>query len=217
MRNALAILVFLLLGTPLFPDEPTRPNVLFIAIDDLRNFVNCFGYEQVLTPNIDRLAERGTIFTNAHNQAPMSGPSRASVMTGIMPYNSGAYGFVNWRKVPVLQEATTLNGHFKNNGYHTMSGGKIYHGNTGSEEWDEVYCKAQHKDGTWGDEAMKTGDLALKSYGGMKRNGPVDLPDEAFHDTLTASMAVERLQREYDKPWFLAVGFTKPHLAWIAL
>lgn len=216
MRNSLTILLFLLLGTPLFPDAPTRPNVLFIAIDDLRNFVNCFGYEQVLTPNIDRLAERGTIFTNAHNQAPMCGPSRSSLMTGIMPYNSGAYGFVNWRKVPVLQAATTLNAHFKNNGYHTMSGGKIYHGNDGSEEWDEVYCKAQHKGGTWGDEAIKPRDLALKSYDGMKRNGPVDLPDEAFHDTLTASMAVERLQREYDKPWFLAVGFTKPHLAWIA-
>lgn len=193
-----------------------KPNVLFIAIDDLRNFVNCFGYDQVHTPNMDRLAERSTIFTNAHNQAPMCGPSRASVMTGIQPYNSGAYGFVDWRAVPVLQAATTLNRHFKDNGYHTMSGGKIYHGNAGDTDWDEVYCKANHKNGTWGEKEIRNEDLALKAYGGMKRNGPVDLPDEAFHDTLTANLAIERLQRDYDKPFFLAVGFTKPHLSWIA-
>lgn len=194
-----------------------QPNVLFIAIDDLRNFVNCFGYEQAITPNMDRLAEQSTLFLNAHNQAPMCGPSRASVMTGIQPYNSGAYGFVDWRNVPKLKEATTLNRHFTDNGYHTMCGGKIYHGNAlRAEDWKEIYCKAQHKGGTWGKKAIRKEDLAIQAYGGMKKNGPVDLPDEAFHDTMTANMAIERLTRDYDKPWFLAVGFTKPHLPWIA-
>jgi hypothetical protein len=151
----------------------SKPNVLFIAIDDLRNFVNCFGYEQAITPNMDRLAEQSTVFLNAHNQAPMCGPSRASVMTGIQPYNSGAYGFVDWREVPVLKAATTLNRHFKDNGYHTMGGGKIYHGNAGDSDWSEVYCKANHKGGTWGEKEVKKEDLALQAYGGMKRNGPV--------------------------------------------
>jgi len=146
-----------------------HPNVLFIAIDDLRNFVNCFGYEQAITPNMDRLAEQSTVFLNAHNQAPMCGPSRASVMTGIQPYNSGAYGFVDWREVSVLKAATTLNRHFTNNGYHTMGGGKIYHGNADDMGWDEVYCKANHKAGTWGEKEIKKADLALQAYGGMKK------------------------------------------------
>ncbi|VGO21884.1 sulfatase [Pontiella sulfatireligans] len=196
--------------------QAEKPNVLFIAIDDLRNFVGCFGYDQVLTPNIDKLAEQSTVFLNAHNQAPMCGPSRSSLMNGIQPYNSGAYGFVDWRKVPMLNGATPLNKHFKNNGYHTMSGGKIYHGNTLRDgDWDEIYCKAQHKDGTWGEEEIRPEDRSLQSYGGFKVCGPSELPDEAFHDTMTADMAVERLKRDYDKPWFLAVGFTKPHLSWI--
>lgn len=196
--------------------ESSKPNVLFIAIDDLRNFVNCFGYDQVKTPNIDRLAEQSTVFLNAHNQAPMCGPSRSSLMTGIQPYNSGAYGFVDWRKVPMLNESTPLNKQFKDNGYHTMAGGKIYHGNTlRAGDWDEIYCKAQHKGGTWGEEEIKPEDRALQTYSGMKVCGPSELPDEAFHDTMTADMAVERLERDYDKPWFLAVGFTKPHLSWI--
>jgi arylsulfatase A-like enzyme len=214
-------LTIALVGGAVYAGQPLRlpqdrPNVLFVAIDDLRNFVHCFGYEQAITPNMDRLAEQSTVFLNAHNQAPMCGPSRASVMTGIQPYNSGAYGFVDWRKVPKLKAATTLNRHFTDNGYHTMGGGKIYHGNADDMGWDEVYCKANHKEGTWGEKEIRKDDLALQAYGGMKKNGPVDLPDEAFHDTLTANMAIERLQRDYDKPWFLAVGFTKPHLSWIA-
>jgi len=214
-RIAVAIVMTLLAGTAQAGAD--KPNVLFIAIDDLRNFVNCFGYDQVLTPNIDRLAERSTLFLNAHNQAPMCGPSRASAMSGLQPFTSGAYGFVSWDKVPMFKETTSLNKHFKDNGYHTMSGGKIYHGSSYNEaDWDELYCKANHKGGTWGEKEIKKKDLALKTYFGLKSNGPVDLPDEAFHDTLTANLAIERLQRDYDKPWFLAVGFTKPHLSWIA-
>lgn len=193
-----------------------KPNVLFIAIDDLRNFVGCFGYDQAITPNMDRLAEQSTIFLNAHCAAPMCGPSRSALMTGVQPYHSGVYGFADWRKAPGLQDAVPLNLHFKNHGYYTMSGGKIYHGNTHrAGDWDEVYCKANHKEGTWGEEEIRQEDRSLKKYFGMKVCGPSDLPESAFHDTMTADMAVEKLQQEYDKPWFLAVGFTKPHLSWI--
>lgn len=207
-----------------------KPNVLFIAIDDLRNFVNCFGYDQVLTPNMDRLAERSTIFTNAHNQAPMCGPSRSSVMTGIMPYNSGAYGFVDWRHVPLLKSATTLNRHFLDSGYDTRIGGKIYHGNTArSADLSPnggMYSKAQHTHGTWGERAVPSEDRALSTYWGFRKtNGPSDAPEEQFNDTITADLAIAQLQDlgqagalggEKDAPWFLAVGFTKPHLAWTA-
>lgn len=226
--NRIACASLLIFGQWLAAQSRQQPNVLFIAIDDLRNFVNCFGYDQVLTPNIDRLAERSTIFTNAHNQAPMCGPSRSSIMTGIMPYNSGAYGFVDWREVPVLAASTTLNNHFFTNGYDTRLGGKIYHGNYRKTEVtdDGDYCKAKHDGGTWGEEGVPTLDRALESYRGFSKvNGPSDTPEADFHDTKTADLAIAQLEDTgvagalggvNGDPWFLGVGFTKPHLAWAA-
>jgi arylsulfatase A-like enzyme len=227
IRRVLFLAAIMLLGHAA-KAQTTPPNVLFIAIDDLRNFVNCFGYSQVLTPNLDALAERSTIFTNAHNQAPMCGPSRSSVMTGIMPYSSGAYGFVDWREVPVLATSTTLNNHFFSNGYDTRLGGKIYHGNLRKEELttDGYYSKAKHDGGTWGEEGVPTADRALQSYRGFSKvNGPSDTPEAEFNDTITADLAIDQLQDTgvagvlggvNDDPWFLGVGFTKPHLAWTA-
>ena len=217
VKKVLALLVFMSIFQLLHAVEPSKPNVLFLAIDDLRNFVGCFGYDQVKTPNIDRLAKRSMVFNNAHNQAPMCGPSRASCLTGIQPYNSGAYGFVDWRKVPLLNNSTSLPAHFLNNGYHTMSAGKIFHGNQRKRsDWSEVVCNAQHKKGTWGNASVKQGDKSLKTYHGIKINGPSDLPEEKFHDTMTATKVIGTLQKKYTKPFFLAVGFTKPHLPWIA-
>jgi arylsulfatase A-like enzyme len=211
-------IIFILFSIKNVIQASDKPNVLFLAIDDLRNFVNCFGYEQAITPNLDRLAKRSTIFTNAHNQAPMCGPSRTSCMTGTMPHVSGAYGFVDLRKVPYLKKATTLNRHFKNNGYQTYTVGKIYHGNTYIEgDWTKVLGKAMHKGGTWASDSMKKEDLAIKSYfHGKKACGPSDIPEEKFHDTITADIAVKQLQAMNEQPWFLAVGFTKPHLPWVA-
>jgi arylsulfatase A-like enzyme len=215
-KQAIALtLICTCLSTSLWGQN--KPNVLFIAIDDLRNFVNCFGYHQAITPNMDQLAKKSVVFTNAHNQAPMCGPSRSSVMTGIQPYRSGAYGFVDWREVPKCFESSTLPGHFIENGYQTLCGGKIFHGNSlRPSDWSDIYCKAQHKGGTWGTKSLKEADYALKRYWGMKVNGPSDLPESKFHDTMTANLAVKQLKRSHHKPFFLAVGFTKPHLPWIA-
>lgn len=112
------------------PTEAAKPNVLLIAIDDLNDWVGCLGgHPDAKTPNIDRLAKRGVLFTNAHCQAPICNPSRASIMYGLRPSNSGVY--MNTPRpwtVPALKEHVTMPRHFAANGYLTLTTGKIYHG-----------------------------------------------------------------------------------------
>jgi len=116
---------------PVTETEPSpKPNVLFIAIDDLNDWIGALGgHRQSVTPNIDRLAARGMLFTNAHCAAPACNPSRAALMTGIRPTTSGVY--LNpqpWRRSPVLEDAVTIPQHFRAHGYRAVGSGKIYHG-----------------------------------------------------------------------------------------
>src|SRR5258706_12258168 len=106
-----------------------RPNVLFIAIDDLNDWVGCLkGHPQVRTPHMDRLAARGTLFTNAHCQAPLCNPSRTSVMTGLRPSSTGVYALQPWfRTAGPLKEIVTLPQHFASSGYETLMTGKVHH------------------------------------------------------------------------------------------
>src|SRR5688572_16050144 len=106
-----------------------RPNVLFIAIDDLNDWVGCLGgHSHARTPNLDRLAARGTLFRNAHCQAPLCNPSRSSILTGLRPSTTGIYGLVpGIRAVPALKERVTLPQSFARAGYFTFTCGKIYH------------------------------------------------------------------------------------------
>src|ERR1044071_8602500 len=107
-----------------------KPNVLFIAIDDLNDWVGPLGgHPQVKTPNIDALAKRGTTFTNAHCQSPLCNPSRTSVLTGLRPSTTGVYALAPWfRTSEKLKDHATLFQWFQKNGYATISTGKIFHG-----------------------------------------------------------------------------------------
>src|SRR3954454_569164 len=109
--------------------EPTRRNVLFIAADDLNDWIGGLGgHPQVKTPNLDRLARRGTLFTNAHCQAPLCNPSRSSLLTGLRPSTTGIYGLTpGIRAVPALKEVVTLPQHVAAHGYHTFTTGKVCH------------------------------------------------------------------------------------------
>src|SRR3954447_17744925 len=118
---------------PLLPAaaaDSIRPNVLFIAIDDLNDWVGCLGgHPDTKTPNIDRLASRGMLFTRAYCGAPVCNPSRGGLMTGIRPSTSGVYENQQpMRQSPVLRDAITLPQHFMAHGYRAVGGGKIYHG-----------------------------------------------------------------------------------------
>ena len=183
------------------------PNVLFIAIDDLNDWVGCLdGHPQVKTPNIDALAERGTLFTNAHCQAPICNPSRTSVMTGLRPSTTGIYGLAPWfRTVDALKDLVTLPQHFSKAGYTTYTVGKIYHRNPGLKEFDVV---GKTERGL----SPKTKRVATPR-GGRGMDWAVYPFDESDHkDWKTATWAVEQLDQKPEDPFFLAVGFALPHV-----
>jgi arylsulfatase A-like enzyme len=195
--------------------QTKRPNVLFIAIDDLNDWVGCLGgHPDVKTPNLDKLAQRGVLFTNAHCSAPACNPSRASLMTGVLPSTSGVY--LNpqpWRKSPVLTDATTLPQHFMANGYRVVGGGKIYHGGfPDPPSWHE-YFPSQKKNKP--DDPMPPN----RPLNGIPKTahfdwGPVDVPDDQMGDWKVATWAISELRKKHDKPFFLGCGFFRPHLPW---
>src|SRR6266487_7143541 len=114
---------------PVAQASERHPNVLFIAIDDLNDWVGCLGgHPQARTPNIDRLAARGTLFLNAHVQAPLCNPSRASLLTGLRPSTTGIYSLQpGIRAVPMLKHHVTLPQHLAAQGYSTFCAGKVFH------------------------------------------------------------------------------------------
>lgn len=126
-------------------DAIDRPNVLFIAVDDLNDWVGCLGgHPQAKTPNIDRLAKKGVLFEQAHCAAPLCSPSRTSIMTGLRPSTTGIYGNLNWfRDMPQYKDWVTLPQYFRRHGYVAWGGGKLYHQAHGkfsdATAWDHVY------------------------------------------------------------------------------
>ena len=128
MNKFLLLLVFLSLTLGLTGAD--KPNILFIAIDDQNDWIGCMdGHPLVKTPHIDKLAARGTLFTNAHTQSPLCNSSRTSLTVGLRPSTTGIHGLAPWfRDVPQWADLVALPQHFANNGYQTYSNGKIYHG-----------------------------------------------------------------------------------------
>jgi arylsulfatase A-like enzyme len=198
-----------------------RPNVLFIVVDDLNDWVGPLGgHPQVKTPNFDRLAARGVTFTNAHCQAPMCNPSRTSFMTGLRPSTTGVYALDPWfRTAEPLKNLVTLPQHFEQNGYVTLCTGKIHH--------DGFPPKDERKDGVefsrWGFAGShgpypKTKNVETVSKHPMLNWGVYPGRDEEMSDYKVASWAIEQLKNPPadGKPFFLAVGFRRPHVPCLA-
>ena len=190
--------------------EQTQPNVLFIAVDDLREWVGHLGgHPLAKTPNIDRLAQAGVSFTHAYCSAPLCNPSRISLLTGIAPYKSGVYG--NGERLrDKLPEAVTLMEHFRASGYHVSGCGKIFHGTKAydSESWDNYFVPARSI------RRAKIQRSASLPEGAWAPWGPLDLRDEEMFDGKLANWVVKQLKANSEQPFFLACGFTKPHLPW---
>ena len=148
-RHWLICLVALGLSVALGQAAAKRPNVLFIAIDDLNDWVGCLGgHPQVRTPDINRLARRGVLFSNAHCQAPICNPSRTSFMTGLRPSTTGIYENRPWFRTTALnRDRVTLTEHFSANGYETFTAGKIFHGTAAydKDSWDTYFKPAGSK------------------------------------------------------------------------
>jgi len=216
--------------------DESRPNVLFIAVDDLRPELGCYGMKHVISPNIDRLASEGTVFTRAYCQSGVCNPSRASLLTGLRPDTIGVWDLdTHFRDI--VPDVTTLPEHFGNNGYHSTAIGKIYHNILPDpQSWseDKMYIEGYpyDPDAVYCDEgnlqyiehrkaeitAAGRQDRCIDEFGQwyLKANATEmpDVPDEAYYDGAQTAVAVERLGElaGRDEPFFFGVGYYRPHL-----
>ena len=187
--------------------ESPPPNVLLISIDDLNDWTSCLGgHPQIKTPHIDRLADRGTLFANAHCQAPVCNPSRASMLTGRYPHTSGVYFLSpDLRKSPVLAHVATLPEHFANHGYKTMGVGKIFHG--GDQRFFQEFGGRKQLAGPRPPAKIsQPHGHPLWDWGAFPER------DEQIPDYHSAKWTAKRLGEEHNKPFFLACGFFRPHV-----
>ena len=177
-------------------------NVLFIVVDDLRPFLGCYGQPEMHTPNIDRLAQRGTLFNRAYCQYPLCNPSRTSLLTGLRPETTRvASNSAGFRER--LPKAVTLPQHFKTSGYHTQSVGKIAH-NLAMQ--DDAYSWSAP---SWA-QPFYVNRLLNPSWQAL------DVEDDELRDGKIAKRTVEALEEIQNTQFFLAVGFHKPHLPFYA-
>jgi arylsulfatase A-like enzyme len=216
----LSFIIFLLTVFLSLTAQSKRPNVLFIAVDDLRPELSCFGQGSIISPNIDKLAEEGLLFTRAYCNIPVCGASRSSLMSGIRP-NRNRFTSARSRVERDVPGTTTLPMHFKNNGYTTISIGKLFdydYDTPGS--WNEIRGYPQGDwYGRW--QAYVTEESVAQFEGDYERGrfrGPsfeaADGPDHTYVDGLIAEEAIFKLNELSQKgePFFLGVGFLKPHL-----
>jgi arylsulfatase A-like enzyme len=210
-----------------------KPNILFIAIDDLNDWLGCMDtHPQVRSPVMDKLAAQGVLFTEAHCAAPVCGPSRTAIMSGLRPYTTGVYSNnANYPKR--LPDTESMPQYLRRHGYYTLGAGKLFHGDTNWPEgsFDEY---AKSGSGPFGKDHLST-NLQNPSYtfeidgktfttplNGMPPDrtwgtshtfdwGPVDLPDGAFKDTQSADWIIDKLGKRFEKPFFMSMGFHLPH------
>jgi uncharacterized sulfatase len=221
-RTALSLLSLLgLVGPRLAPEAAAqgqrRPNVLLIIADDQNNDLGTYG-APVSTPNIDQLARRGVRFDHAYNQYPLCGPSRASFLTGLRPDSVGIYDLVTHFRTR-HPDVVTLPQLFKNSGYFTARVGKIYHynvpmdiGTNGLDDaasWNAAYNPR-------GNDRENMETITGLGPSGSSSYREDDVPDELETDGMVASQAINLLQRNRDRPFFLAVGFFRPHFPYVA-
>jgi arylsulfatase A-like enzyme len=200
-----------------------KMNVLFIAVDDLRPELGCYGKKHIISPNIDHLAARGLLFERTYCQQAVCAPSRASIMSGVRPDTSGIYD-LNTPLRTAMPNVLSLPQHFKNNGYESISIGKIYHHPKDDRRgWTaEPYRAGTFPKGAWKGRGYLTKEAIaqMEKYGKanpkMRGRGPAfeaaDVADNVYPDGANTDHAIRELSRLKDKPFFIAMGFYKPHL-----
>ncbi len=221
-----------------FEERENKPNVLMIVVDDMNDWVGCLGgHPDIQTPNIDRLARRGMLFTNAHAPSPVCNPSRVAVMTGLSPARTGVYDnksiWYQW-----LPKVVSIPSHFKQNGYHVLGGGKVYHHMPGfnrRSDWHGFFD--QRFDGHYQDQLSRglntrhfqwpehyplNGLPSVQSLMQPPKNprefdwGPIDKPENETGDGKMVDWAVKHLSEPRKEPFFLAAGIYRPHLPFYA-
>lgn len=210
--------------------QPQRPNILFIAVDDLRPELGCYGNPLIKSPNLDRLARAGVVFNRAYCQQAVCSPSRSSLLTGTRPDTTKVWDLKTHFRT-ALPEVVTLPQLFKNNGYFVQGMGKIYHsGFDDPSSWSvplttpnvaaygsaENRALLQKKRQQAIAEGRNEGDLVQAGKAAAYESA--DVPDNTFHDGKLAEMAIAALReiKQKHQPFFLAVGFIRPHLPFVA-
>jgi len=228
------IVIALILALPVWAND--QPNILFIAIDDMNDWAGFLNtHPQVQTPNMDTLATQGVSFTNAHVPAPICGPSRTAIMSGLWPTSNGIYtNAINYRRQ--MTHLVSLPEYLREHGYYTMGVGKVFH--TGEQAIPEEAFDEYGFRGSSGSPFTKE-ELSLEKQAPFNRVvkngkeyrlplngfpadrhwrstntfdwGPVELPDELFSDTEKTNWAITKLAEDHEAPFFLALGFDRPH------
>lgn len=210
------------------PVEITQPNVLFVSIDDLNDWVGYMGgHPQAMTPNLDRFSERAVRFNRSYCTNPACNPSRTSIMTGQSPHRSGVYSnYQDWREV--IQEPITIGHYFRNNGYYSTGAGKIFHYHMiDSACWDSYWPSQkqnmpaeympQDHPGVTEDEMKEQRTINMPMFKNMYTMfdwASLDVPDSVMGDFKSVDYVSEQLQQPHEKPFFLACGIYRPHLPW---
>jgi len=199
------------IDTPKTPVVP-RPNFLFISIDDLNDWIGVLGTNKIVkTPNIDALARRGMLFTNAHAQAPICSPSRASLMSGLFPHETGLYGQIADDKLrPAIRAVSStpfMTEYLKAHGYYVAGRGKIFHKGAPENTFDEYY-----REGDFGPkppQRMKWASNRTHTDWGVYPENDTDMID--FR---TAKWGEQWLKASHETPFFLGLGMIRPHVPW---
>ena len=211
MKKTIYLIGFLLCFNTIKAQEQ-QPNVLVFYVDDLRTELGCYGSPTAITPNIDQLAKEGVLFNKAYAQQAICAPSRMSVMTGLRPETLGIYSiFTPLRKVH--KNVVSMPQLFKENGYKTVSIGKVYHHSSDDKkQWTHHFKKERN---SYHKPENSTVMKRLKEEG-KPLKGPAfenaDVEDEAYKDGRAAKYAMETLQKLKDDKFLMFVGFSKPHL-----
>lgn len=191
--------------------QGSKPNVLFIAVDDLNDWTGYLGGNpQSKTPHIDKLAKDGVYFTRAYTASPSCNPSRVSVVTGQLPTTTGIY-----HQAQILRDyypdAVILPQYFKNNGYYTLGSGKLTHGRNIDEKSFDQYEPTDH-------QRFDDPQPERRNFNGLHTGlfdwGVLPVEDKDMSDVQTVTWIEKQLQRSFDKPFFMSVGLYRPHLPW---
>ncbi len=208
-----------------------KMNVLFIAVDDLRPQLGCYGDPVVKSPNLDRLAAEGTVFKRAYCQQAVCSPSRTSLMTGRRPDTTRIFNLETHFR-DTIPDVVTVSQQFKANGYHAVGMGKIYHGGLDDKQsWSVPHWRPKaptYLDPSTIEDIKRRTEEAKAGFNGklpprwkyIKPRGPAvegaEAPDNAFADGKVADRAIQVLNEVKDQPFFLSVGFIRPHLPFVA-
>ena len=209
--------------------QTTKPNIVMLSVDDLNDWVGCLGYSGVKTPNIDRLASRSVLFTDAHCPSPLCSPSRTAIFTGLSPATTGIYdNDTYWR--PALPKVVTLPEYFRSHGYHTAGAGKVYHHVVGfnpPDQWDEFQLQ-QFDDPWWRRTEWYPWVKKIPNPPGHPFNGLLNFQGEfdwgvlpgkeerEYGDMAAVDWAEKFFARPQSKPFFACVGLWHPHIPMFA-